>query len=115
MKEEILWSFIQVSDERGNAIGEFVTSPPSQTCGSASANGTAVPKDEQFLPCSATGLQEATSSQNIVYTKKSVLEDTANADQFLGSPNNPTVGLRMKFTWRLNEYFCNRHARFRIV
>lgn len=114
VKQEIAWAFVQVSDERANAIGEFVT-PPEEVCPEKlMTDASAPPKRQQYLPCSATGLQEAKPSQSVVYTDKRY--KSADVDkEYIQFPNNSTVGVKMKLTWRLNEYYCNRHQKFHVV
>ncbi len=116
LKKNITWAFVQVNDERGNAIGEFVT-PPEEVCTEQSpTDASAPPKKQQYLPCSATGLQEAKPSQSVVYMDRNSINGGSNVgSQYTQYPSDNYVGVKMKLTWRLNEYYCNRHQKFHIV
>lgn len=117
VKREITWAFVQVNDERANAIGEFVT-PPEEACTEQKmTNAWAPPKKQQYLPCSATGLQEAKPSQSVVYTGKSSINPATvgQLTDYIQFPSKPDAGVKMKLTWRLNEYYCNRHQKFHVA
>ncbi|CAL8143306.1 unnamed protein product [Orchesella dallaii] len=104
--------YLQMRDEYFNAIGEFVSDPKEQ-CPSNDETLFTSPTSKQFLPCTATGLRETTSSQALYVVHPDILLDPEAKDPSKGYI--PAGGLKkgIHFTWRYGEYWCNRHYMIR--
>ncbi|ODN06372.1 hypothetical protein Ocin01_00306 [Orchesella cincta] len=111
--DSIRFVYAQVDDDLFNAIGEFVTDPLEQ-CPPSDPSVFLGPTPYQVLPCSAVGPREVKPSQAVYMVAKQDLLDPKT-----GEPSEPLLmpieNLRhgVHFTWRLNEYWCNRHFKFR--
>lgn len=105
--DKIMAIYVQVRDEYFNAIGEFVTKEDEQC---PADTKLATPSKYQILPCSAVGFREAKISNAVFMTRKDLLKYPNLGEQFLAKKD---ISRGIHFTWRLSEYWCNRHLRLR--
>lgn len=112
--ESILAAYIQIRDEHFNAIGTIV--PESEASCPSNTPGAAYPSEFQVLPCSAMGHREPKNSHAIFMADQSYYSKTYSGmkgtlKDYLHRTGDVRKGVH--FLWRLDEYWCNRHARFR--
>jgi len=113
--DSIRMIYAQVNDEHFNSIGEFITDNPEEQCKSSNPDLLS-PTPYQFIPCNAVGEREIRTGSAIYMVAKQDL-----AHKTVGSSENPlymtkkdlTQAKGIHFTWRLHEYWCNRHLRLR--
>lgn len=107
--DEILAIYIQVRDEYHNAIGEFVTESKEQC--EADDPDLAQPSEYQVLPCGAVGLREAEVATALFMAQPDALQNRTAGERYLSKKN---IKRGVHFTWRMNEYWCNRKLRIRL-
>lgn len=113
--DEILAIYVQMMDEEFNAVGQFVTDPQEQCPEREDTQGSEIfgqPTAYQVLPCSAVGFREVKVSQAVFMVRRQALyDDQLVKSEHLPEDDQPKKGVR--FTWRMSEYWCNRHLRIR--
>ncbi|ODM89155.1 hypothetical protein Ocin01_17529 [Orchesella cincta] len=110
--DEIRIVYLQMRDEYFNAVGEFVRDSNEQ-CPSSDEDLIVSPTNKQFLPCTATGLRETAPSQALYMVSREILLNETVKDPANGYIPEKDITRGIHVTWRLGEYWCNRHYMIR--